>query len=328
MLTDYWIVALLVGQTCAFVLMASAVFHAGHILRTWRKHTYDETQLWLERKSYLVDVLLRVVLSFQVLSLVLFLFTINYHLPPLIEGAMCGTGTLALNEHGYKTLFIKIFAIFIYLLFLFTQSLDESEPESPLTPIKYIFVFPALLLMTWEGVLMTQYFAGIDPDVIATCCSVSDILATDTDTSSFLSTGAYTYHALMGFVNLAFVLGYLLYFSGRRYFWHLLIGLVYVGMAAYSLKYFFVKYIYGLPSHTCLFDLFFVKYYGVGFLIFGSYFVLIGSLLFLVLIRFFRPILQQNTWVREKRLRYLALFALSVSFVVPVVYWLLWEGIL
>lgn len=327
MLTDYWVIAQLLAQACALFLMFGAARVAWQMLRKWQPESATATQLQLERQSYLVDTIVRVVLSFQVLSLVLFLFTINNHFPELIEGAMCGTGTLSLNAHGYPTLYLKVGAVFLYLLFLFVHHLDSREPNYPLTPFKYIFIFPSLLLILADGVEMWRYFAGIEPEVIATCCSVS-VLLNPTDTTSFLTTGEYTGYAVTLFINLFFVLFALLVFSKKRRILLFLLSLFYVGTAIYSLKFFFVKYIYGLPSHNCLFDLFFGQYHFIGFVLFGSYFGLLGSTLFMAAIHFFKPLLTQPTDKLMFRLRWWGLAFLLLSFTIPIIYRALWDGVL
>lgn len=323
MLTDYWVIAQLVAQTCGLFLMLGASSIAGRMLRNWNPESASAGQLRLERQSYLVDTMVRSVLFFQVLSLVLFLFTVNTHFTQLIEGAMCATGTLTINDYGYPTLYLKAGSVFLYLSFLFIHYLDSREPELPLTPFKYIFIFPITVLVGVDLYLFIQYVRLIDPDIIATCCSVSVLLNERAD-GGFLNTGAYTGYSVVGFINLFFVVAYLLFFSKKRRFLLLLLTLLYVGVAVYSLKFFFVKYIYGLPSHTCLFDLFFAQHHFVGFALFGSYYGLLGSVLGLFWVRFFRPLLKHPSDRFVRRLRYLSLFFLLLSFLIPVAYRIAW----
>lgn len=323
MLTDSWVIAQLVAQSCGLLLMLGVGKIAWQMLRSWDSGSATATQLKLERQSYLVDTMVRSVLFFQLLNLVLFLFTINTHFAALIEGAMCGTGTLGLNGYGYPALYVKLGSVFLYLSFLFIHHLDSREPELPLTPFKYIFLFPILLLIGIDLYLFVQYVSHIEPDIIATCCSVS-VLLTDRAGGNFLSTGAYTGYSVIAFINLFFILAYLLLFGAKRRLLLLFLGLLYTGLAVYSLKFFFVSYIYGLPSHNCLFDLFFAQHHFVGFALFGSYYGLLGGVLSLFWLRFFRPLLSRATDRLARNLRYWSLAFLVLSFLIPIAYRMAW----
>ncbi len=325
MLTDYRIIAQLIAQVCGLVLMVGASSVAWQMLRKWNPKATTETQLQLERRSFLVDILVRTVLVFQMASLVLFVATANHYLPSLIEGAMCATGTLALNEQGYMTLYLKIGGLFFYLIFLFIHRLDGREPNYPLTPFKYVFIFPSLLLIAADTVTMVRYFSQIDPDVITTCCSVSVLKSSGAEVD-LLGGGKYLTYASMGFINLFFVILAMLGFGKKRRSLLFLLSVAYVGAATYALKFYFVKYIYGLPSHNCLFDLFFAQYYFVGYLIFGSYFGLLAVTLYSATIRFCRPVLQKETTGLEKKLQVLGIVFLMASFLIPVLYKFFWEG--
>ncbi|MEM6298997.1 MAG: hypothetical protein AAF740_09955 [Bacteroidota bacterium] len=325
MLTDYRVIAQLVAQLSGLILMIGATGLAWQMLRKWNPNATTEAQLQLERRSFLVDILVRTVLFFQIASLILFVGTANHYLPSLIEGAMCATGTLALNEYGYTTLYLKIGGLFFYLIFLFIHQLDSREPNYPLTPFKYIFIFPSVLLIAIDSVTMIRYFYQIDPDVITTCCSVS-ILKSSGAAVDLLGSGKYLTHATIGFANLFFVVLAMLGFGKKRRGLLFLLSVAYVGAATYILKFYFVKYIYGLPSHNCLFDLFFAQYNFIGYVIFGSYFGLLATTLFSAVIRFCRPVLQQETARLEKYLKVLGIVFLFISFLIPVLYKFFWEG--
>ena len=123
-------------------------FLAFRIIRLWSADTTTELQLYLERRSYLIAFMVQFVLIFQILSLFLFLYTVNNHLPGIIKGAMCATGSFGmLMIMDIVHLYLKSAGIIIYAAFLILNYLDNSEPAYPLTPIKYWLVFPAFLLV-------------------------------------------------------------------------------------------------------------------------------------------------------------------------------------
>lgn len=338
MFSDYWVIAQLVAQFCSLVLLLGAVFFSGKIMLYWRPQEASELQLHLERQSYLVSSILQFALFFQVLSLLMFVNTANNHLPHIIQGAMCATGTLGVNEFGYRVLFLKAGAIFIYLIYLITNYLDNSEPSYPLTPGKYIWVFPAFVLVALDSWWLIQYFGQIEPSIIATCCSVSFTGAGLSDYyllkgGKFTETGLYVFGGVFPILFIGQVGMYRYWksalFSSAGIFWvsgQLLLGIVFVLSAIYTLKNYFVKYIYGLPSHTCLFDIFWAKYHYVGYVLFLSYYGLLGSLLFLILYQIYGKRLAHNPEKALKRVQLFAIICMLISFGLPLFYWFIWKG--
>jgi len=324
MLTDYWVIAQLLAQVCSWLLGLVAVIFSIPLIRYWSSNSGSERQLRLERNGYLISSILRLVLGFQVVNLLLFLITVNNRLPHIIKGAMCAVGTLGINELGYPLLGIKLSVIFIYLLFLFLHYFDNAEPAYPLSPLKYYLIPPIFLFLSIDGTILFLYFSKITPDLIATCCSVS-FLVRKADTSllakgDFLEIGFYS----LG-ISLCLLSVTLVFFKEKSILKILLAG-VYVFSATYTLKFFFVKYIYGILGHHCLFDIFFAKYYFVGYAIFGSYYFLLGSLLMGLVYNFSKKYLHSDYTGLQQRIRWLALIFLWISFLIPLGYWWNWEG--
>ena len=164
MFTDYWVIAQLWAQGCALMLLLYASFFAVRSLRFWVGESDSALQTNLERQNYLMSAIMQVGLWFQALSLLMFLHTVNEHLPPLIKGAMCATGTLGINAWGYPLLGLKSLAILVYAIYLFINYLDNQEPAYPLTPHKYWWLFPALL---WSPLPeRSQWFLPVFPKAL------------------------------------------------------------------------------------------------------------------------------------------------------------------
>ncbi len=324
MLTDYWVIAQLLAQVCSWFLGLVALIFSIPLIRYWSSSSGSEQQLRLERNGYLISSILRLVLGFQIVNLLLFLVTVNNRLPHIIKGAMCAVGTLGINELGYPLLGIKLSAIFVYLLFLFLHHFDNAEPAYPLSPLKYYLIPPIFLVLSIDGIVLFLYFSNITPDLIATCCSVS-FLVRKADTSllargNFLEIGFYSLGISFCLLNVT-----LLFFKQKSIL-KILLSVIYVFSATYTLKFFFVKYIYGILGHNCLFDIFFAKYYFVGYAIFGSYYLLLGSLLMDLVYNFSKKYLHsKHTSLQENLLR-VSLISLWISFFIPLGYWWIWEG--
>jgi hypothetical protein len=351
-MTDTWIIAQLLAQSCCFFLLFMILNTIFKIIKNWNISSNDETQINLERRTFLVGAVLELVLLFQSFSLIAFLVTVNEHIPSLLRGAMCATGALEANQFGYPLLYFKIGSLFVYSSFLFLHFLDKKEPTYPLTPQKYYLVFPAFLCVSTELILMSLYFWNINPDLIATCCSVS-FFSQEIDATNFLNSSAFLNEGIFVWIITGSYLGVYLVFNlftnnksyklkkslpvsppmtknnKKNIFSTLLLflnGILYIVLSVYVLKFFFVKYIYGLPSHLCLFDIFFQKYNYIGYIIFFNLFFvsffLVNKLLF-VLVRNRLNTDYSAFWNIYQKI---ILFFWVLSWLVPCLYYFAWEG--
>jgi hypothetical protein len=326
MFSDIWLLAQLLLQVCSLFLLAYATVFGLQLVWKWQADRADERQLYLERKNYLLGAITQLVLVFQLLGLAFFMLATNIHLPSLIKGAMCASGVLAANEYGFPLLYIKTGSVFVYILFLILQYLDNQEPAYPLTPKKYIFLFPSVLLLGLDFLLQILFYAHINPDRIVTCCSLTFITETHNHDTIFVPENFIK--PFLALFVLFFAINLVLIFSKhiKKIIYQGLAALLYVALAVFCLKYFFVKYIYGLPTHSCLFDLFLPTYYGLGFIIFASYYVLLAAILFKTVLYWNKKQLQNLHTNSLQTANVVILVALLASFLIPVGYWFFWEG--
>ncbi len=341
-MTDTWIIAQVLSQSCCFVLILMILTTIFKIIKKWNTSSSDETQINLERRTFLVGAVLELVLLFQSFSLIAFLITINEHIPSLLRGAMCATGALEANQYGYPLLYLKIGSLFIYSSFLFLHFFDKKEPTYPLTPQKYYLVFPAFLCVSTELILMLLYFWNINPDLIATCCSVS-FFSQEVNGINFLSSSEFLNEGIITWIVTGSIFGVYLIFnlfksnksykinraSKRSLFSNLLLfvnGILYIVLSVYVLKFFFVKYIYGLPSHLCLFDIFFQKYNYIGYLIFFNLFFLGLFLINKLIFELVKTRLNTDYSSFWNKYRKATLFFWILSWLIPCLYYFAWEG--
>jgi len=327
MLSDHWVIAQLIAQLCSVTLLTIGSYFSVQIIRNWDQNSSSELQITLERKSYLISSILQYVLIFQIVSLVMFLMTVNNHFPNMIKGAMCATGSLDVNDYGYPVIYVKIFGIFLYTSFLFLNYLDLSEPEYPLTPVKFWLTFPILLILAADFFLMLLYFVNIEPDVIATCCSISFSVGSNVSIYG-INAGRFIDISIIGFYAFFVILIILIVFNLKQKVYVLLTGILFTFFAVYSLKYHFVKYIYGLPSHDCLFDIFWSQYYYIGYIIFGLLLLMLMSLLDSVILQNTKNKLTNSHPDLEFRLRILSSLSALLVVIILSSYWLYWNLIM
>ena len=272
------ILALLLGALVSVLLLAGGAVLGVRIAWQWHPGQADERQLLLERQSWLAASLIQWAVAFETLSLPLFVYTTE-QLHPLFVGAMCATGTLNANPIGWHLLWIKLLLFLLGGVWWVANHCDLQLPEAPLTKPKFLALLLLLPLGVADLVVMVRYFAGLQPEVITSCCGAlfgatghgvaSELAALPTRPMIFLF-----YTASAGFGGLLLICRR---FSGWG--WRTLLALAAVGfgvIALASVVSFISVYYYRLPNHHCPFDLLQGHYHFIGY---PLYFCLFGALL-------------------------------------------------
>ncbi|WP_154657202.1 hypothetical protein [Hugenholtzia roseola] len=329
MLTDTWVIAQLLGQFCLLLLASVALFWSVRLVFSWQQGSTSPLQIALEKRTYLVSAILEMLMLLQMLLVVIYLVTLNEHLPALLKGAMCAEGSLAANDYGKPAFILKISSFIGSLFFYLLNHLDQKDPASALTPRKYWVLFMILPLLFLDFTTTFLYYANIDPQVITTCCSVN-LFEKRLNPHQFLEASALTEKAVWTFYALILLQTFLVLLlkkiikkKGFILFWLLLL-VVYTFVGVHSLENHFVKYIYGLPSHLCLYDTFLGHYHYVGYALTSGYLMLWVSLLWLFLVCFFGKKIGYQ--IPYRKLQFWLLWGLLLSGVLPSLYEWFWEG--
>lgn len=285
MINDHWVLTLLLGDAVSLVLLGSATVLGFRVARQWDANAASELQLVLERKSYLVSTIMTYVFGFEMLSLWLFVVTVNDHFPPLIKGAMCGTGSLNANQFGWLALLLKCAEFIALALWLFIHMADRRVPEYPLTREKFYALLLVAPLVFAAAVVQFLYFLSINPSIITTCCSVTfDSASGNGIASSFamtvdegLTVRLFTAFGIVMLVaNALVVLG-----RGKAQavgeFAVPVAGTIFAWVSLTAITHHYVKYVYGMPSHHCPFDMLWQHYYFIGYVIYGLLFLSLVS---------------------------------------------------
>jgi len=284
MMTDHWVISLLLGDTLSTLMAVFGTLIGWKIAVKWDPNSSSQFQLMLERKSYLVSALLVYVFTFEILSLWLFILTVNDHFPPLIRGAMCATGSLNVDSFGWPTLYLKVVVFFLLSFWIYLHKIDRQLPEYPLTKEKFLALLALSPVILFTTIIEFLYFVNIKPDIITTCCSVTFGAAGNEPTSVVamnvkenLVIGLfYLFVGINVALNMSIVFFDRMRNSVMPFFSPVAgAGVVVIGFLAVIHHY--AKYIYGMPAHHCPFDMLWKEYYFIGYIIDGLLFMTLIS---------------------------------------------------
>ena len=283
------ILALLAGSCIVFVMMLYASIQGISIMRGWDFQSSSEKQLNLERKTYLISSIIKYALGFEVLSTLLFIYTVD-DIHTLFVGAMCSTGSLNANPIGWYALYSKIIIFFSAALWIVLNNLDQKAEDFPLIRPKYATLIIITVLIGFDFYFGLRYFLGLNPEVITSCCgslfsSTSSGMAGELSSLS-IKPMIWTFYCTV----IIFIAAALLCMKSRTAFLRYavsLLSIVLFGISIAAIISFISLYIYELPSHHCPFDIFQRPYHFIGYPIYISLFC---GVLFGILPGFFQPL--------------------------------------
>ena len=261
------ILALLVGSSIVLVMMVYAGWIGVRVLRMWDFASSSAEQLTLERQTYLGSILALSALGFQIVSALLFLFTVD-DIHELFVGAMCATGSLNANPVGWTVLAIKVLVLVVSPIWIVFDHLDRRAGDFPIIRTKFKALLLLVPLMAADLVLQLRYFSGLDPQIITSCCGALFSESGSTLASEVASlpvqpmlVAFYTVAALFLGTGLACLV------SISRLLRYVLAGLslLILVVSLASIVSFLSLYVYELPTHHCPFDMLQGQYGYIGY---------------------------------------------------------------
>lgn len=249
-----------------------AGYYGKRILCFWNTASGSEEQLELERRTYLISTIMNYILSFELMSLFLFIYTAD-DLHPLFTGAMCAAGTLAVNSFGYPALIFKIVNFLLAGVWLIVNHADNRGYDYPLIKAKYELLNLVVPLLVLESVLLFAYFAGVKPDIITSCCG--SLFNHESGTISG-ELGSLPHRSMqIAFftgMSLTGISGVIFYLRGRAGYLFSAVATVTFLIAIASILSFICLYFYELPTHHCPFCLLQKEYGYIGYLLYATIF--------------------------------------------------------
>ena len=261
------VIVFLLSEATLFMLLAVAFIVSLKVLLKWDFESFTPFQFALERQAYLVSTIILFVFLMKFMLVVYFIFSIDA-LSLLLPGAMCAAGVIKANIYGSYLLILKLFILFLLILWIYVHSYDmRTKNHQWFRKKSWLFSLIFVLIIVELG-LDFSYFSNIDTHMPVSCCSA---LFGQLEGSNPLPFGLS--------VNLLLVLFYLLYIlviltikSGYTIL-YILANILFVFLSYYAVVYFFGTYVYQLPTHKCPFCMLQQEYYYVGYLLWGSLFM-------------------------------------------------------
>lgn len=268
-------IAVLGLLTCSGMVLVVALLAAvvgGTVLVGWDPMASGREQLARERRTYLVQATVRVALACQLLSLFLFLATVD-RVHPLITGAMCAAGTLAAGPLGYPTLLLKLDTFLLCGLWLVVDRASPVATSRGVVRFKHLFLIVIAAGLLVENVVQYRYFADLEPDIITSCCGTTfdagaSGLAADLATLPVRQTRL----AYLGLLAVTSLFGVRSLVRRRSVAPYALLSVALGVVAIASVITWIAPAYYELPTHHCPFCLLAPDYGRVGFALYAALF--------------------------------------------------------
>ena len=268
------IIALYVASILISFMVLYSASYGLQILRRWDIQSGSETQLILERKTYLISTLLTYAFGFELLSLFLYIFTVD-QLHTFFVGAMCAAGTLYVNSYGYPALVLKIVNFLLAGLWLILNYADNRGYDYPLIKKKYLFLLVLAPFIFAEMVLQANFFLRLNPDIITSCCG-SLFSTGEGGLASEIVTIPSIPMKIVFYLTMALTVasGVTFYLKNKgAYLFSILSGItLFISLA--SILSFISLYYYELPTHHCPFCILQKEY---GYIGYPLYITLLGG---------------------------------------------------
>ncbi len=259
------ILALYVASILISFMVVYSASYGLQILRKWDIQSGSEGQLVLERKTYLISTLLTYVFGFELLSLFLFIFTVD-RLHTFFVGAMCAAGTLYVNGFGYPALILKVINFLLAGLWLILNTADNRGYDYPLIKKKYLFLIILTPLILGEMILQADYFLRLKPNIITSCCGSLFSVGERGLTSEMVALPVIPMKIAF-YLAMALTIASGLYFCRKRkgaYLFCASSATTFVVSLA-SILSFISLYFYELPTHHCPFCILQKEYGYIGY---------------------------------------------------------------
>jgi hypothetical protein len=262
------IIALFAGSLMTAGLLVAAAFYGVQILRHWDLRSGSELQLKLERQTYLISTFVAYAFAFELISLFLFIYTAD-SLHVFLVGAMCAVGSLNANQWGFPAIILRIVNFLLAGLWLIVNYTDNQGYDYPLIRTKYVLLLIIAPLILAETIVQANYFFGLDPEVITSCCGALFSTQSSSVAAEIIGFPPRPMEIVF-FVTMLLLLGGGIFSSrtGKGGYVFALTACLAFLISIASFISFISVYIYELPTHHCPFCVLQQEYGCIGYPLF------------------------------------------------------------
>ena len=261
------VIVFLALEAVLMALLTVAVVGTGTIIRNWDFSATTARQYGLEKRGYLVVLIILFTLVGKILLLPFFSLTLD-RLAAIVPGAMCAAGVINANDYGFVLLGWKLAVLVLAGTWLILNRMDLQAPNYPYFRTKFWFFLVIYVVVAAESVLDVLYLTGISTLSPVQCCSIIYGVAVQ---GGGLPLGLNHTTLLLVFFLLY---GLIIVLCLARFdLLNMLANLVFLFFGYLAVVYFFGTYIYQLPTHQCPFCMLQVEYFYVGYLVWGTFFL-------------------------------------------------------
>jgi hypothetical protein len=268
------IIALVLASALAALMLVASLPFAVAVLRHWDLSSGAESQVRLEKRTYLVATLVKIVLVAEVAALVLFVFNAD-RMAGLFTGAMCAVGTLKVDPFGFPALYLKLAVFFLAAFWLVLNHVDNQGWDYPLIRVKYAALIALAPVLLAAGLVQLAYFLGLRADVITSCCSTlfSGNGITVTSNSVAALPHGWALSLLTGTVAAVLASGAVYLRWGQGGVIHAVLSLVLLGVGLAAIISTISVYVYEMPHHHCPFCILKREYHHLGYALYVPLFL-------------------------------------------------------
>lgn len=274
------VLAVVVADFTAALLLMAASVGAIRLVLLWRPEAASRQQLALERRAEAISLRARVSVVLFVAATAVVVIAIASILPGVVPGAMCGTGVVeAMGSTGERALWLRALAIIALAMWHLIDRLNRSCPSAPLTTAAARALLLALPAICLAVVDTSRVLLTLDVQTSVDCCAVVYDAVRATRHSEGHLDGLLPWVWLM-VAGAAVVVGigtlaYRRRPSGRGTSTSIVVALavtsiLWVFVAHYALVRDLAAYHYGVLAHDCPWCLFAGRHLAVGYPLYGA----------------------------------------------------------
>lgn len=267
------IIALIASAVITTLMYLYASIFAIGIIRKWDIKSGSESQIILERRTYLISTMVAYALGFEALSLLLYVHTAEA-MHEMFSGAMCAAGTLNVGRFGYQTLILKIVVVFFASIWIIINRADNKAHDYPLIKHKYAMLLFIAPIAAGAAAFQIVYLSGLKADVITSCCGSLFSAGQAADGASGglreIMSIEYAYYPL---ILASAVFAFVFYKYAKAGLLTGALSLIAFPVSLIAITNHVSPYIYELPTHRCPFCLLQSDYGIIGYILYLAVFI-------------------------------------------------------